>query len=90
MTCVPRPDRINLQHANIKFTPRFKINNFLSFLDSKIVREKKFTTLVYCKPTFTDSFTNFETFVPNLYKHPLIFTLLHRTFKLWSSFEVFC
>ena len=50
------------------------MNNSLSFLDIKIVQENnKFTTSVYCKPTFSGMFTNFESFVPDLYKHPLNF-----------------
>ena len=34
-------------------------------------------------------FTNFESFIPNSYKYDLIFTLLHRAFKLSSNFELF-
>ena len=33
--------------------------------------------------------TNFESFIPNSYKYDLIFTLLHRAFKLSSNFELF-
>ena len=52
---------LNLQHANIKFTSETEMNNSLSFLDIKIVRENnKFTTSVYRKPTFSGVFTNFE------------------------------
>ena len=66
------------------------MNNSLSFLDIKIVRENnKFTTSVYRKPTFTGVFTNFESFIPNSYKDALIFTLLHRAFKLCSNFGLF-
>ena len=79
---------LNLQHANIKFTSETEMNNSLSFLDIKIVRENnKFTTSVYRKPTFSGVFTNFESFIPNSYKYALIFTLLHRAFKLCSNFE---
>ena len=66
------------------------MNNSISFLDIKIVRDKnKFTTSVYRKPTFTGVFSNFESFIPNTYKYTLIFTLLHRAFKLCSNFEQF-
>ena len=66
------------------------MNNSLSFLDIKIVRDNnKFTTSVYRKPTFSGEFTNFESFIPNSYKYALIFTLLHRAFKLCSNFELF-
>ena len=80
----------NLQHANIKCTSEIEMNNSLSFLDIKIVQENnKSTTSVYCKPTFSGMFTNFESFVPDLYKHPLNFALLHRALKLCSYFELF-
>ena len=40
--------------------------NNLSFLDIKIVREnKKFTTSVNRKPTFSGVFTDIESFIPN-------------------------
>ena len=74
----------NLQHANIKLTSETEINNSLSFLDIKIVRENnKFTNSGYRKPI------NFESFIPNLYKYVLICTLLTRAFKLCSNFELF-
>ena len=66
------------------------MNNWLSFLDIKIVRENnKFTISVYRKPSFSAVFTSFESFVPNSYKYALIFTLLQRAFKLFSNFELF-
>ena len=69
---------LNFQHANIKFTSEIEMNNSLSFLDIKIVRENnKFTTSVCHKPTFSGVLTNFESFIPNSYKYVLIFTLLY-------------
>ena len=66
------------------------MNNLLSLLDIKIVRENnKFTTSVYRKPTFSGVFTHFESFIPNSYKYALIFILLHTAFKLCSNFELF-
>ena len=59
-------------------------------MDITITRENnKFVTLVYCKPTFSGVFTNFESFVPEMHKRGLIETLLHRSFRLWSSYENF-
>ena len=50
------------------------------FLDIKISRENnKFVTSVYRKPTFTGVFTNFESFIPDIYKRGLIEALLHRS-----------
>ena len=66
------------------------MNNSLSFLDIKNIRENNiFTISVYRKLTFSGVFTNFESFIPNSYKYALIFTLLHRAFKLCSNFELF-
>ena len=67
-----------------------KINNSLSFLDIKIVRDNnKFTTSVYRKTTFSGVLTNFESFIPTSYKYTLIFTLFHGAFKPCSNFELF-
>ena len=44
---------------------------------------------IYRKPTFSGVFTNFKSFIPNSYKYALIFTLVHRAFKLCSNFELF-
>ena len=45
-------------------------------------------TSVYRKPTFIGVFTNFESFIPDIYKHGLIETLLHRSFRLFSNFQI--
>ena len=44
---------------------------------------------VYRKPTFSGVFTNFGSFIPKSYKYNLLFTLLHKVFKLCSNFERF-
>ena len=73
---------LNKQHKNIKFTSEIEENGSLSLLDIKISRENnKFVTSVYRKPTFTGVFTNFQSFVPDIYKRGLIETLLHRSFQ---------
>ena len=46
-------------------------------------------TSVYRKPTFSGVFTNFRSFIPKSYKCNLLFTLLHRAFRLYSNFERF-
>ena len=80
---------LNPQDVNIKFTSEIEINNSLSFLEIKIAGENnKFNTSVYRKLTFSGVFTNFESFIPNSYKYTLIFTLLHKAFKLCSNFEL--
>ena len=62
----------------------------LSFVDIKISRENnKFVTSVYGKPTFSGVFTNFKSFIPDIYKCGFIETLLHRSFRLCSNYEKF-
>ena len=57
-------------------------NCLLSFLDIKISHENnKFVTTLYRKPTFSDIFTNFESFIPDLHISGSIETLLHISFR---------
>ena len=75
---------LNKQYKNIKVTSEIGENSSLSFLDIKISRENnKFVTSVYCKPTFSGVFTNFESFIF------LKVNLLHRSFRLCSNYERF-
>ena len=46
-------------------------------------------TLVYRKPTFSGVLTNFESFIPDTYKHGLIETLPHKSFRLCSNYDNF-
>ena len=81
---------LNRQHKNIEFTSETENRNSISFLDIKITRDNnKFMTSVYRKPTFGGLFTNFRGFSPKSYKYNLLFTLLHRAFRLCSIFERF-
>ena len=81
---------LNKQHKNIKFTSEIEENGSLSFLDININRENyKFVTSVYHKPIFSGVFTNFESFIPDMYKRELIETLLHNSFRLCSNYDNF-
>ena len=81
---------LNKQHKNIKFTSQIEENGSLSFLDITITCENyKFLTSVYHKPKLSGVFTNFESFIPDMHKCGLIETLLHRSFRLCSSYENF-
>ena len=65
-------------------------NGWLSFLNIIISHENNiFVTSVYRKSTFSDVFTNFESFIPEMHKRGLIKTLLHRRFRLYSNYETF-
>ena len=49
----------------------------------------KYSTTVYRKPTFTGLFTNFESFIPNMYKRGLINTLFLRYFNISASYAIY-
>lgn len=67
-------NNLNFQYANIKFNYEIEKNNSLPFFDIKIISEnKKFTTSVHVKPTFSGVFINFESFTTNFYIYDLIF-----------------
>ena len=62
-------DYLNRQHPNISFTSELEKNGELPFFDVEMFRSSgKFSTSVYCKPTFTGLFTNFNSFIPLAYK----------------------
>ena len=70
---------MNTKHPNIKFTSGFKITR----------RNNQLVTSVFRKATFNGVFTNFKGFMPVVYKFGLVYTLLHRSFSISSSFEKF-
>ena len=62
----------------------------MPLLDIEITRENnKQVTLVYSKSTFSDIFTNFESFMQDIYKRGLTETFIHRSFRLYSNNENF-
>ena len=81
---------MNARHKNFKFTFDFEQNNSFSFLDVKITRGSNgFSTSVFRKATFSDVFTNFDSFIFESYKTGLIFTLLFRCFTICSDMQSF-
>ena len=81
---------LNSCHQNMKFTSENEIDNNLSFLDVKVMREKNhFITSVYRKPTFSGVLSHFESFIPKTYKIGLISTLIFRGFSICSSMVKF-
>ena len=66
------------------------MDNSLSFLDVKIIRENsKLTTSGYRMFTSSSVYTNFESSTTNSHKDVLTFSLLHRAFKLCFNFELY-
>ena len=63
-------DYKNKQHKCIKFTSETEHHNAFSFLDIKITRHnQQFKTSVYGKPTFSDVFTQYESYMDHVSSH---------------------
>ena len=81
---------INTKHPNIKCTSEFQKNYSFSFLDVKItLSNNQLVTSFFGKATFSGVFTKFKSFVLSAHKFGLLYTLLHRSFHLCSSYEKF-
>ena len=81
---------LNSQHTNISFTYEKETNNSLNFLDVLVERkDNAFFTSVYRKPTFTGLGLRYDSFLPNSYKNNLIQCLIHRAYKISSTFNLF-
>ena len=86
---IPFLNDLNSKHHRIKFTHEVGSNKTLAFLDINISRSRGgFISSVYRKLTFTGLITNFESFLPFVYKKGFIFTLF-RYFNLCSSSATF-
>ena len=81
---------LNSKHPNIKFTMEKETNTFLPFLDVLVKNEGRiFTTSVYRKKTAIGLFKQYNSFTPFSYKIGLIKCLVHRAFKISSSYIIF-
>ena len=80
---------LNSCHPNMSFTFENEVDNSLPFLDVKVIRsDRHFITSIYHKPTFSGVYTNYCSFIPDLYKRNLVSTLLFRMFTICSSWEL--
>ena len=83
-------DFLNFCHSNMSFSMETEKENKLSFLDVEVIREQgKFTTTVYRKPTFSDVYSNFGSFLPSVYKFSMLYTLVYRCFRISSNWTQF-
>ena len=81
---------LNSKHPNIQFTHELESNLCLPFLDVKVIRSNgSFATTVHHKSTSTGLFTNFDSFIPMLYKKGLLFSLISRYLNICSSYVFF-
>ena len=81
---------LNSCHLNMSFSMETEKENKLSFLDVEVIREQgKFTTTIYRKPTFSGVYSNFESFLPSVYKFGMVYTLVYRCFRICSNWTQF-
>ena len=81
---------LNRQDKNIKFTSATENENSISFLDMKILGTITNSWLQFTTNQPSAEFlSTLEVSLPKSYKYNLLFTLLHRAFRLWSNFERF-
>ena len=81
---------LNTCHPNMSFSFEQEVNDKLSFLDVEVSRQQgKFVTSVYRKPTFSGVYTHFDSFLPEVYKVGMIYTLAYRCFKICSDWTKF-
>ena len=72
----------------MSFSMEIEKENKLPLLDVEIIREQgKFTTSIYRNPTFSGVYSNFESFLPSVYKLGMIYTLVYRCFQTIPEFE---
>ena len=80
----------NSCHRNIKFTFEKEKDNKIAFLDICINKTNhSFCTSVFRKSTSIGVYTNFSSFTPFSYIIELIKTLIHRTYAISSSWNLF-
>ena len=81
---------LNSKHSIIKFTMKKETKKFLPILDVFVKNEGRiFTTSVYRKKSSIGLFTQYNSFTPFSYKIRLIKCLIHRAFKISSSYIIF-
>ena len=83
-------DFLNSCHINMSFSMETEKENKLSFLDVEIIRKQgKLTATFYRKPTFRGVHSNFESFLPSVYKFGMAYTLVYRCFRICSNWTQF-
>ena len=74
----------------MSFSMEREKKNKLFFLDVEIIRKQgKFATTIYRKPTFAGVYSNFESFLPSVYKFGMVYTLVYRCFRICSNWAQF-
>ena len=83
-------DLLNSCHINMSFSMEAEKENKLSFLPVELIRgQGKFTTTVYLKPSSSGVYSNFESFLPSVYKFGMVYTLVYGCFHICSNWTQF-
>ena len=83
-------DFLNYCHINMLFSMETEKENKLSFFDIDVIpKQGKFTTTVYRKHIFSGVYSNFESFLPSVYKFGMGYTLRYRYFLICSNWPQF-
>ena len=83
-------DFLNSCHSNMSFSMETEKENKLSFQDVEIIRDQgKFTTTIDQKSTFSGVYSNFESFLPSIYKFGMVYNLVYRCFRICSNWTQF-
>ena len=70
----------------MSFSVETEKENKFSFLDVEFIREQgKFTTKIYRKPSFSGVYSNFESFLPSVYKFRMVYALVYKCFRICSN-----
>ena len=68
-----------------------KKQNRMSFLGIQIIcKHKSFTTSVYRRPTFSEVYTHFYSFLPSIYKFGTVYTFAYRCLRICSNWTQLC
>ena len=78
---------MNAQHPNMNFTYELEENGSLAFLVTRDLINNIFITSVYRKPTFSEVYTNFYSFIPSEYKSGLVYTLLYGSYQICTNWH---
>ena len=74
---------------NMSFSKELEKDEKLSFVDILITKsESRFITSIYRKPTFSGIHLNFKGYIPDVYKFGLVNSLLFRTYKICSNWQI--
>ena len=80
---------MNRMHPNMHFTSEVERNDSLPFLDVNVIRDvNMFMTSIYRKPTFSGVYTNYDSYLPTIYKQSLVSTLLFRAYTICSNWNL--